>query len=165
MLRVVRKSIKNRYLAVALLAALLVASGCSGSDKTDLSNTSRETTGFEQPTMKASGMNSETTGPAVTEGTLSESSQKADITIRVEGGRETRFSGLCTVGDKDTVIAGMVPKQFNYDLNGQSISCRIQKQDSGNGSLRVILLAGDTTRSVQQTNSEHGTINVSYSGN
>lgn len=164
MLRVVRKPSKKYGLAVTLFVAFLLASGCSGTNNKDLSST-RQATGSGQATMSTSGTGSKSQGKTnITEGTLSEGSHKADVTLRVEGGRETRFSGLCTVGDDQTVLTGKVPKQFNYNLNGNSISCRIQKQDSKNGSLRVILLAGDTTRSVQQTNAQHGTINVSYSG-
>lgn len=110
------------------------------------------------------------TGPATTEepgsleGSLNAGSGKPDVTLRVEGDRGIRFSGLCTVGRKDTVLTGEVPKQFTYHLEGQKLSCSIQKQDSRNQSLRVILLAGDATRSVQQTSSRNGTIDISYAG-
>lgn len=141
-----------------LIAVPLLAWGCSDT----LSGGATEPVGSTEE--------SSSTGPARTdepgslEGTLKPRSGKPDVTLRVEGGRGIRFSGLCTVSQKDTAFTGEVPRQFTYHLEGQKLSCRIQKQDSGDGSLRVILLAGDTTRSVQQTSSRNGTIDISYSG-
>ncbi|MBX6762649.1 MAG: hypothetical protein K6T51_03665 [Rubrobacteraceae bacterium] len=85
------------------------------------------------------------------------------VTLSVEGDRGVKFSGLCESGGKETVISGTVPKLFSYRLQGQGLSCRIQKQ-GGKGALRVTLLVGNTTRSVQQTSVRKGTIHVSYSG-
>lgn len=42
------------------------------------------------------------------------------------------------------------------------MECRIEKRDGDDGDLKVVLVARDTTRSVQQTNSPGGIINVSY---
>jgi hypothetical protein len=86
------------------------------------------------------------------------------VLLRLEGAPGVRFSGLCSVGDEERVVTGRVPQRYAFDLvGGSSFSCRIQKQ-SGPGNLRVILLAGGTTRSVQQTNAQGGTITVSYAG-
>lgn len=103
---------------------------------------------------------------AAGEGTLGPSSMEApEAVLRLEGGEGTRFSGICDVGGGENVLSGQVPKRFTFtNLGGDGLSCRIQKQDERNGVLRVIVLSGDTTRSVQQTNSPGGTIEVSFSG-
>jgi hypothetical protein len=87
-----------------------------------------------------------------------------EVVLRLEGGPKTTFSGLCSVGDEQSVLDGRVPKRFTFDPRGRELSCRIQKRDRGRGALKIILIAGDTTRSVQQTNSPKGIINLSYSG-
>lgn len=138
------------------------SSGGSGSSTGSVTSSSSD--GVPEGTLSTG---SETTQePGNLEGTLGAGSGKPDVTLRVEGDRGIRFSGICTVGKEQTVLTGEVPKQFTYHLEDQKLSCRIQKQDSKNEtkneSLRVILLAGDTTRSVQQTNSSRGIINVSY---
>ena len=56
------------------------------------------------------------------------------------------------------------PKRFTFDPGNRPLSCRIQKRDRGRGALKIILIAGNTTRSVQQINSPGGTINLSYGG-
>ena len=84
--------------------------------------------------------------------------------LRLEGDPETTFSGLCTAGTEESVISGKVPKRYRFDLDGQNLSCRIQKRDSENGSLRVVLLSGNSTRSVQQTNSTNNIVRLSYTG-
>ena len=87
-----------------------------------------------------------------------------EVVLRLEGGPKTTFSGLCSVGNEQSVLDGRVPKRFTFDPRGRELSCRIQKRDDGRGALKIILIAGDTTRSVQQTNAPGGTINLSYSG-
>ena len=87
-----------------------------------------------------------------------------EVVLRLEGGPKTTFSGLCSVGDEQNVLDGKVPKRFTFDPRGRELSCRIQKRDDGRGALKIILIAGNTTRSVQQTNAPGGTINLSYSG-
>ena len=87
-----------------------------------------------------------------------------EVVLRLEGGPKTTFSGLCSVGDDQNVLDGKVPKRFTFDPRGRELSCRIQKRDDGRGALKIILIAGNTTRSVQQTNAPGGTINLSYSG-
>ena len=87
-----------------------------------------------------------------------------DVVIRLEGDPRTTFSGLCSVGAAQKVLSGQVPKRFEFDLKGQRLSCRIEKRDDEKGSLKVVLAAGDTTRSVQQTGTPGGVIKVSYEG-
>ena len=89
---------------------------------------------------------------------------KPDVVIRLEGDPGTTFSGLCSVGEERSVLSGQVPKRFAFELKGRQISCRIEKRDGGTGDLEVILVAGDSTRSVQQTNAPGGVIEVSYEG-
>ena len=109
-----------------------------------------------------------TTGPESTaEGppkiTLGEEPGGApQVVLRLEGSPKTTFSGLCSVGGQQNVLGGKVPKRFTFDPGGRELSCRIQKRDDNRGALNIILIAGDTTRSVQQTNSPGSTINVTY---
>ena len=108
----------------------------------------------------------ETTGesrpPEVTLG--NDSGGEPDVMIRLEGDPRTTFSGLCSVGAAQKVLSGQVPKRFEFDLKGQQLSCRIEKRDKKKGDLKVVLAAGDTTRSVQQTSNPGGVIRVSYKG-
>jgi hypothetical protein len=82
--------------------------------------------------------------------------------IRLEGDPKTTFTGLCSVGQKQNVLSGRVPERFTFDLVGERLECRIEKRDENDGDLKVVLVAGDTTRSVQQTNSPDSVINISY---
>ncbi len=154
-------------LVAAVLVALFLAS-CSGGDTqgTRIGTTGiREATAGGPPATTATmpGTMRTTGGMSSTTGKIQSS---LPVTLRVEGDRKTVFSGICSSGNENTVIRGVVPKRFTYDLpKGRKLECRIQKQDSGKGSLRVVLLSRNTTRSVQQTNTKGGTINVSYSGN
>ena len=151
----------------ALLAALLLAGACS-----DDPNPDRDTAPPDKTAREESTRSSPTTGPETTEetslpeATLGDDPEPPGVVLRIEGDRETRFSGICTVGREDNVLSGQVPKRFAFDVReGRRLSCRIEKQDSGRGDLKVILTANGTTRSVQQTNSRGGVINVSYEGN
>lgn len=120
--------------------------------------------GFEEGTLRET--TPETTREAtLSEGTLRERPRDPEVVLRLEGTPKTGFRGLCTVGDRNEVLGGQVPKRFTFDLDDQQLSCRIQKQGSGNGALRVILLDGDQTRSVQSTQSSNGTIDLSYTAN
>lgn len=155
-----------------LVFALLGA--CSNEDTGDgdtdspkpSTGSSNETTspseGFEESTLR------ETTG-ATREATLAESIQRdpraSEVVLRLEGTPKTGFRGLCTVGTRNEVLGGQVPERFGFDLDGQELSCRIQRKGSGNGALKVILLDGDQTRSVQSTQSNDGTIKLSYAAN
>lgn len=105
----------------------------------------------------------ETTGSAtVPESTLSASPKEPDVVLRLEGDPKTRFSGRCTDGDRETIFKGRVPQRYAYNLAGDELRCSIQKRGAGDGSLKVILTAGNTTRSVQQTNTRGGEIEISY---
>lgn len=88
--------------------------------------------------------------------------REPDALLRLEGDTKVTFSGICTAGAEESVISGKVPKVYRFELNGQNLSCRIQKRDPGNGNLRVVLLSGNNTRSVQQINSTNGIVKLSY---
>ena len=106
----------------------------------------------------------ETTGdsrpPEVTLG--DDTGGEPEVVIRLEGDPKTTFSGLCSVGSEQKVLIGQVPKRFEFDLKGRQLSCRIEKRDDKTGNLKVVLIAGEATRSVQQTNTPSGVIKVSY---
>ena len=149
--------------AALLFAVLLLLAACSGGtvQRPEDPKVGRETRG---------GTVSSTPGPETTaEGppkvTLGEEpGGQPEVVLRLEGGPKTTFSGLCSVGNVQSVLDGRVPKRFTFDTGERQLSCRIQKRDAGRGALKIILIAGDTTRSVQQTNSPEGIINVSYGG-
>lgn len=139
--------------ALSLVSIVVVViSGCSGGDTTP------ETVGqdFPEGTLSSSSEPTEATSP-----TGSTSGRGKSILLRVEGGKNTRFSGLCTVGDREYVISGAPSKTYSFE--DRPLSCRVEKQDSGGGNLKVTLVSGDSTRSVQQTNAEGGIVDISRS--
>jgi hypothetical protein len=154
--------------AMLLLAVLLFAGACSDETRKpgEKSNPAREKTEVTEETTSASTTGMETTGksppPEITLG--GDPGGKPDVVIRLEGDPGTTFSGLCSVGEERSVLSGRVPKRFAYHLKGRQLSCRIEKRDGGTGDLEVILVAGDSTRSVQQTNAPGSVIEVSYEG-
>jgi hypothetical protein len=145
-------------LAAALLIVLLVSGACSG--KQERSGPTGKT--------EESALIPATTGPETTESaplpeaTFGAEHDSPNVVLRLEGDPKTTFSGICTLGGKESVLSGRVPKRYAFDPHGQKLSCRIQKQDSGRGTLKAILIVGNTTRSVQQTNSRRGVIKISY---
>jgi len=148
-----------------LLLVLLFVGACS--DKTENANK-------EDNPSKEKEITEETTPPPATGPETTERSSppeinlgedphnKPEVLIRLEGDPKITFSGLCSVGGEQYVLSGQVPKRFAFDLGGRKLSCRIEKRGGGTGDLKVVLVAGDTTRSVQQTNAQGGVINVSY---
>jgi hypothetical protein len=155
-----------RALVVALLAVLSLAWACSGDPGRDTgggSGSTKRSSNFEEGTLaSAKTVEEETASSLLPEATLGVEPDSPGVVLRLEGDPKTTFSGLCTVGEEESVLSGRVPKRYAFDLDGQKLSCRIQKQDSGRGDLKVILTANDTTRSVQQTSSHDGFINISY---
>lgn len=152
-----------------LVVVLSVLAACAPEEPSQPSETSPEETTAPTEGTVALSTTPEATGEETTAaqgGTLGPSAMEApEAVLRLEGDGGTRFSGICDVGGAENVLSGQVPKRFTFaDLDGAELSCRIQKQDGRNGVLRIILLSGDTTRSVQQTNSPGGTIEVSFNG-
>ena len=153
--------------AAMLLIVLLFLGACSDEAKNKKeSNPPREKTEVVEETTSPPTTALETTGePSPPDVTLGEDPRgEPEVLIRLEGDPETMFSGLCSVGEQREVLSGRVPKRFTFDLKGRQLSCRIEKQDGGNGDLKIVLIAGETTRSVQQTNTPGSIINVSYAG-
>ena len=154
-----------KALVAALLTVLVVTGACSGDDPGEGSGPPANTTGSEEGTLVSSTTDQEKTdSTSPPEATLGTEPDSPDVVLRLEGDPKTTFSGICTVGGRENVLSGRVPKRYTFDPKGQRLSCRIQKQDSGKGRLKVILTANNTTRSVQQTNTRGGVINISYQG-
>jgi hypothetical protein len=154
--------------AMLLLTVLLFVGACSDENRRpdERSTLVKEKTEVTEETTSASTTELETTGvsppPEITLGDNPDG--KPEAVIRLEGDPETTFSGLCSMGEERSVLSGQVPKRFAFHLRGRQLSCRIEKRDGGKGDLRVILVAGEATRSVQQTNAPGGVIKVSYKG-
>jgi hypothetical protein len=159
-----------RALAVALLAVLLLAGACSGDrgrDSGEGPGSTKRSSDFEEGTLASTKTvhEEETTASSPPpEATLGAEPDTPGVVLRLEGDPKTTFSGICTVGGEESILIGQVPKRYAFGLDGQELSCRIQKQDPGRGELKVILAVDDTTRSVQQTITRDGFINISYQG-
>ncbi len=152
-----------KALVAALLTVFLFSGACSGDYSGEGSGSPGRATGPEEGTLVSSTTGQEKTESAPPpEATLGKGPDSPGIVLRLEGDPKTTFSGICTVGSKENVLSGRVPKRYAFE--GEKLSCRIQKQDSGRGSLKVILTADDTTRSVQQTSTRGGVIHISYAG-
>jgi hypothetical protein len=151
--------------AVALLFAVVLLLGACSGETGQNSDEPREVEREPRGETVAPTPGPETTAQGPPKITLGEEpGGPPEVVLRLEGGPKTTFSGLCSVGNEQSVLDGKVPKRFTFDPRGRELSCRIQKRDDGRGALKIILIAGDTTRSVQQTNAPGGTINLSYSG-
>lgn len=151
--------------ALLLLAVLLLLAACSddtGKSKRSDPPTAKTRVAEETTSLATTGL--ETTGgsqpPEVTLG--DDPGGQPEVMIRLEGDPRTAFSGLCSVGEERNVLSGEVPKRFAFDLKGRQLSCRIEKQDGGKGDLKAVLVVGETTRSIQQTNAPGGIIKISY---
>lgn len=149
---------KATSLLVPLLVLMVVfliflIAGCSGGDTTS------KTTGrdFQEGTLSSSSKPAETTG--LTKGP---SGSSKGVLLRVEGGKSTRFSGLCTVGDQEYIISGAPSKTYSFE--DSPLSCRIKKRDPSGSNLKVTLVSGNSTRSVQQTNAQGGIVDISRGG-
>ncbi len=158
-----------KALVVALLVVLSQASwACSGDPGRETGGGSTQgNSNFEEGTLASTKTVQEeetTVSSPLSEATLGAGPEDPGVVLRLEGDPKTTFSGLCTVGREESVLSGRVPKRYAFDLDGKKLSCRIQKQDTGRGDLKVILTADDTTRSVQQTSTHNGFINISYQG-
>lgn len=144
-----------------MLLAVLVLAACSGETGQSDEGSNRQEESREETALTTIGQETTAEGPPkITLG--EEPGGSPQVVLRLEGGPKTTFSGLCSVGDQQNVLGGQVPKRFTFDPGDRELSCRIQKRDDNRGALKIVLVAGDTTRSVQQTNSPGGTINVTY---
>ncbi|MDQ4129303.1 MAG: hypothetical protein M3151_15380 [Actinomycetota bacterium] len=161
------KTSATARVAMLLLAVLLFAGACSGDPKANPGDENEAPTGQAErrgdttPSLEGGKESTgDTSTPEVTLGR--EPKEDPEIVIRLEGDPKTTFTGLCSVGSQRSVLSGQVPKRFTFDLSGERLECRIEKRDEGQGELKVVLVAGETTRSVQQTNAPGGVVNLSY---
>jgi len=93
-------------------------------------------------------------------GNHSESRRSGSLTLKVQGGKGTEFSGTCTVGSEEHDVAGQVPQSFEYNLDGEKLECEIRKENAG--ALKVVLI-GNGIHAVQQISSR-GTVRLTYDG-
>ncbi len=90
-----------------------------------------------------------------------ESANTAEAVLRIEGDPQTKFSGSCAVGDQEReAIAGRARESFDYELDGQRLTCEISNETGGK--MEVILEVGND-RSVQSTNVKGATMRLTYS--
>jgi hypothetical protein len=143
--------------AALLVVVLFFVGACTGGEQ----NRTRK-----DPPEQKTEMAEKTTPPATVPETT-EDSQPPEVTLggNPGGGPNVviRLEGA-SVGAAQKVLSGQVPQRFEFDPRGQRLSCRIEKRDNEKGDLKVVLAAGETTRSVQQTNTPGGVIKVSYKG-
>ena len=160
----------RRPAAVALLLAVLLLAGACSDDgpQGDAGGGSGTSTGRTEAGGDATPPpegGPETTGNTPPEVTLGQDSgSPPEAVVRIEGDPKTSFTGLCSVGGERSVLSGRVPERFEFDLDGRRLECRIEKRDGNRGDLKVVLIVGDTTRSVQQTNAPGGVVSLSYGG-
>jgi hypothetical protein len=149
---------------MVLFVVLLFAGACSGDEKNQRGdNPLGQKTEVAEETTSPTTMLETTEDTQPPEVTLGDGGGgEPEVVIRLEGDPKTTFSGLCSVGAGQNVLGGQVPKRFEFDLKGRQLSCRIEKRDNKKGELKVVLIAGESTRSVQQTNTPGGVIKVSY---
>jgi hypothetical protein len=152
--------------AASLVFLSLLIASCSSDTGSQSTGPTRKADGFEEGTLVSSSKGPETTAEAPPpEATLGPELDSPAVLLRLEGDPGTTFSGICVVGSNQSVLSGRIPKRYAFDPRGRKLSCRIEKRDPGRGDLKVILVVGDTTRSVQQTDKRGNVINVSYAGN
>jgi hypothetical protein len=149
---------------VVLLASTFLATGCGGDEQAqnegaEEQNTTEQTAGTEAQTRETEAKGDE----KVKEGNAGIASSGQEVTLRLEGDPGTEFSGTCRVGGEENDLSGQVPQSFAYNLEDHGIECQIQNQSAGGGRLTVTLLSGNN-RSVQQSSTSGGTINLTYSG-
>jgi hypothetical protein len=89
--------------------------------------------------------------------------EPGDVTLRIEGDRGARFSGVCSVGGERRDVAGEVPQSFEFAPGDRKLSCEIRKRDGQAGALEVVL-SGEGIRSVQRIGGGDGTVRLTYDG-
>lgn len=151
-------------LPVAILVAVALAVGCTGSEKA-----SEDRSGEDQTTAQedAQGTGDGTTGEsaeATTEAlggdvTGRENFSSREATLEIRGERGIGFSGTCETGGEETEVSGQVPESFSYQLDGR-LECEISKEGADPGALEVAFTDGQNTRAVQQISG--GTLDFTY---
>ena len=103
-------------------------------------------------------------GRATEQGSEADEGRGEGVSLEIQGGPGTAFSGVCSIGDEEAELAGEVPQRFVYYPEGREIHCELRKEDAGSGNLKVVL-AAPGNRIVQQTNAESGNVELTFSGN
>lgn len=73
-----------------------------------------------------------------------------DVTLRIAGDEGTRFSGVCSVGQREHDISGRVPQSFEYEPKDRKLVCEVRRQGVQDAELKVVL-KDENTRSVQRS--------------
>jgi hypothetical protein len=152
--------------AASLVFFSLLIASCSNDTGSQGTGPTGKSDGFEEGTLVSSSRGQEKTAKAPRpEATLGPEAESPAVLLRLEGDPGTTFSGICVAGSKQSVLSGRIPKSYAFDPRGRKLSCRLEKRDPGRGDLKVILVVGNTTRAVQQTDNRGNVINVSYPSN
>ena len=153
-------------MAASLVFFSLLIASCSNDTGSQGTGPTGKSDGFEEGTLVSSSRGQEKTAEAPRpEATLGPEADSPAVLLRLEGDPGTTFSGICVAGSKQSVLSGRIPKSYAFDPRGRKLSCRLEKRDPGRGDLKVILVVGNTTRAVQQTDNRGNVINVSYPSN
>ena len=74
---------------------------------------------------------------------------RGGVTLEIRGDEGTGFSGACSIGGERREISGQAPESFEFDLEGQRLSCEIGEQGGGSNELEVVL-SGENVHAVQR---------------
>ena len=122
---------------LALVLVTLAAAGCASNEQAGESNTQNQAS------------------PENGEDTSGKSSGNA--MLKLQGDSGTKFSGSCAVGNKEPEdISGQVPETYSFQLNGESLDCKVDSD----GDMQVSLAVGKNVRSVQRISG--GTLHLIY---
>jgi hypothetical protein len=84
-----------------------------------------------------------------------------DVTLRIAGDPQARFSGVCLIGDHKHDIGGEVPRRYEYGLDNRRLVCEIRKRGVESGELKVVL-NGEGTHSVYQMAGKKSVVRLIY---
>jgi hypothetical protein len=84
-----------------------------------------------------------------------------DVTLRIAGDPQARFSGVCLIRDHKRNIGGGVPRRYAYDLDNRRLVCEIRKQGAESGELKVVL-NGEGTHSVYRMAGKESVVRLIY---
>ena len=159
--------------ALLALIPLLALATCAGCQQASGEQTTREPEGSQAgragahagdeagAVARAGGYAEARVGDAVTEEGRKAGGDAREATLQIEGHPGTGFSGKCTVGREERVVAGQVPERFVFELDGRKLECEISKQSPG--TMNLVLDAGGADY-VQRTDSRRATVRIVYSG-
>jgi hypothetical protein len=84
-----------------------------------------------------------------------------DVTLRIAGDPQARFSGVCLIRAHEHNISGGVPRRYAYDLDNRRLVCEIRKQGAESGELKVVL-NGEGTHSVYRMAGKESVVRLIY---